>query len=241
MKARKIPRRGILGAFTRMKDITLIIRQEWTNFLRSDRSVFIVYGILVFAWSVVLATNMHSLARESNMLWWVFFSVIVSGNFSNTTFVSERLTGSLEIILTCGISRGAILIGKMIYVIIMSAALGFLCLAIGLCWALIAGNDFYILIRALDIGGLGGLYLSACYMNGACGAWLSVRLTNPRLSHFANLLVLGIVVGTYAVLSAVFTVSQLILVAALLLVGSILFALAARDFNSEKVVQPFSY
>lgn len=224
-----------------MKNIILVIQKECNNFFCSDKSIFAVYGILVLAWSVVLATNITSAALESNMLWWVFFSVIVSGNFSNTTFVSERLNGSLEILLTCGITRLSILIGKILYIIAMSAILGFVCLAIGLLWLAITGYDLFILFRAMNIIALTFIYIGACYMNASCGAWLSVRLNNPRLSHFANLLVLGLVVGIYAVFSTFFDISCFVLVAALLGVGTLLLILAILDFRGEKVVQPFSY
>ena len=92
-----------------MKDFLLIIRKEWTGFSKSDCGIFFIYGILVLAWSFLLSTNITMLLTGTEYLWLVFFSVIVSGNFSNTTFVAERMNGSLEILLTSGIARNAIL------------------------------------------------------------------------------------------------------------------------------------
>lgn len=221
----------------------LIVKNSWNSFLRSDRSVFLVYAILIVVWSIVLASNMHQLALEANTLWWVFFSVVISGNFSSTAFTAERLTGSLEIVLTSGLSRMGILVGKLAYVILMSVALGMLSYGLGLAWLALVRDDLPVLIRAMDFANLAALYMAACFMNASCGAWLSVHLANPRLSHFATLLVLGVIVGVHAVLTASMpvAVSAWILPAALLVVGSVFFTLAVKDFSGEKVVQPFTY
>jgi ABC-type transport system involved in multi-copper enzyme maturation permease subunit len=91
----------------------LMFKKEWLNFISGDRSVFIIYLILVAGWGVLLATA-HDSGTTAAPLWIVFFSVIVAVNFSSTVFVLERMSGSLEILLTCGISRSAILYGKML-------------------------------------------------------------------------------------------------------------------------------
>ncbi|MBD3392193.1 MAG: hypothetical protein GF418_08980 [Chitinivibrionales bacterium] len=223
-----------------MRGMLTVFGNEWTGFLRSDRSVFTIYAILVLVWSIVLASNMNLLALDANILWWVFFSVVVSSNFANTTFVSERLTGSLEIVLTCGLSRMAILLGKIAYVIFMSVVLGLLCYAFGILWALIAGEDAVLMLQTMNLAQLILVYLSACFMNACCGAWLSVHLTNPRLSHFANLLVLGLVVGGHAVISTLTPLSAWVLPGVLCAAGVLFLLLAARGFAGEKVVQPFT-
>ena len=101
-----------------MRDILLIIKKELTGFIKSDRGIFILYGILVVAWSFLIYSNMNTLTSKTGYLWLVSFSVIVSGNFSTTTFVSERMSGSLEILLTSGVTRRCILLGKILYVIL---------------------------------------------------------------------------------------------------------------------------
>ncbi len=223
-----------------MKDSFVVVKNAWLGFLQSDRSSFLVYGILIAVWSIVLASNMSQLALEANTLWWVFFSVIVSGTFSTSIFTSERLTGALEIVLTCGLSRMSILAGKIVFVILISAGLGFLCYGLALIWVAIAGEELALVVRATDFFDVAVLYLAACFMNASCGAWLSVRLSNPRLSSFANLLILGVIVGGHAVLSAVLSVSAWLLPAVLCGGGLVFLFLAARDFSGERVIQPFT-
>jgi hypothetical protein len=186
---------------------------------------------------MVLASNMAQLSIDINTLWWVFFSVVVSSTFANTAFVSERLTGSLEIVLTCGLSRSSILLGKMAFVLLMSFGLGLACFGLGLIGASFLG-DIGIILRTVRVVNLVTLYLTACLMNAACCAWLSIRLSNPRLSHFANLLVLGVIVGANAGLAAFFPVSIWILPGVLFCIGLIFYFMALRDFSSERVTQP---
>ncbi len=224
-----------------MRDIWLIIRKEWIGFAKSDRGIFFVYGILVLAWSFLLSTNITMLLTGAEYLWLVFFSVIVSGNFSNTTFVAERMNGSLEILLTSGVTRNAILSGKIAFVIIMSTVLGLVCYVLALALYVVQGESLHLIYSITPIGKEIILYITACFMNAACGAWLSVRINNPRLLHFINLFVLGIIVILHAVLSAVFTFTLWSLIIALVVCGVLFYVFAIRDFKSERVIQPVVY
>ena len=224
-----------------MKDIWLIIRKEWIGFSKSDRGIFFVYGILVLAWSFLLSTNITMLLTGTEYLWLVFFSVIVSGNFSNSTFVAERMNGSLEILLTSGVARNAILSGKIAFVIIMSTVLGLVCYMLALVLYVVQGESLHLIYSITPIGKEIILYTIACFMNATCGAWLSVRINNPRLLHFINLFVLGLVVILHAVLSAVFTFTLWSLIIALAVCGVLFYVFAVRDFGSERVIQPVVY
>ncbi len=224
-----------------MKDIWLIVRKEWTGFAKSDRGIFLVYGILVLAWSFLLSSNINLLLAGAGYLWLIFFSVIVSGNFSNTTFSAERISGSLEILLTSGITRNAILIGKIAFVIVMSIILGFLCYILAVGIYVVKGENFNLVLSIIPAGKMMLLYSVACFMNGTCGAWLAVRINNPRLLHFVNLFVLVLIVIIHTVLSTIFTLSIWSLFTVLGITGILFFLLAARDFKSERVIQPVVY
>jgi ABC-type Na+ efflux pump permease subunit len=156
-------------------------------------------------------------------------------------FVSERLNGSMEILLTCGLSRVSILAGKILYIVVMSVIFGFLCLGFSLFGSLGTGLSPIVLIKAAGGGITVLLYLFACFMNAACGAWLSMRLPNPRLSHFANLFVLGIMVGGHSALAAFVDCPSWLLPALLLFFGVIFMFMAVRDFEGEHAIQPFSF
>lgn len=224
-----------------MKNIILVLNNEWKSFVRSDKSVFIIYAILIGVWSLFLASNIGKMEIKANTFWWVFFSVIVSGNFSNAIFISERLSGAMEIILTCGLSRKEILAGKQLFVIIMSVLIGGLCYGFGVLWVLISSRDAVYLIRSIPFWDNAAIYVSACFMNASCGAWLSTRLSNPRLSHFVNLLVLGIVVAAFEVFSVLLPISKWVLPGALILIGLFFHMMAVRGFHSDRIVQPISY
>jgi hypothetical protein len=119
--------------------------------------------------------------------------------------------------------------------------LGVLCLGFSAVYAFAATDDPGLVFASVSPWRLAYLYLAACFVNASCCAWLSVRLANPRLSHFANLLVLSFVVGGHAVLSAVWPLSLWTLPLALALIGALFLFLAVRDFSGERVIQPYSF
>ncbi|MFP4415678.1 MAG: hypothetical protein ACOC41_08570 [Chitinivibrionales bacterium] len=221
-------------------EISLIIRHELRGFIKGERSAHIVYLVLLVTWSAVLATNMGELAREPLYLWILFFSVILSGNFGNTVFAAERLNGAMEIVLTCGLARASILYGKIGYVVGMSIVLGALCYMVSFLWLFLMQGQSAWFLYTRSIGTLAMLYATACMMNACSGAWLSFRLANPRLTHFVNLLVMGLIVTVYGGLS-VMTPLPWIMLGGVMLVFALGFLLLARgDFFSERVVQPYS-
>ncbi|MBD3316925.1 MAG: ABC transporter permease subunit [Chitinivibrionales bacterium] len=223
-----------------MNHIILMIKKEWDGFRASDIGSFAVYGILVLAWSALIAGNLTEFGAQTSALWLVFLSVIVSGNFAATVFVAERMTGSLEVLLTSGISRPAILAGKIAYIVIMSLALGTLCYLLALVWAVFGGTSLARIAGTIPIVNHAFLFGSACYMNASSGAWLSMHLSNPRLSNFANLLVLALVISVHAALAELFNLPLWVLPSTLLVIGLIFQIAATRAFKSERVIQPLS-
>ncbi len=219
-----------------MKGARLIFKKEWLGFLAGERSSFVVYGMLVLLWSSLIATNLASDAGMAGTFWWIFFSVIISSNFGNTVFIAERLSGSMEILLVSGVTRKAILFGKITFVICMTAMIGALCYALAHIWLLVqrngpspAGESFWL---------QASLYLAATVMNACSAAWLSLRLPNPRLAHFANLFGLALIIGVYAALQTFLAVSAWWLILILLACAGFFARAALKDLYSERVVQP---
>ena len=167
-------------------------------------------------------------------LWLVFFSVVISANFSNTVFIAERVNGILEILLTSGLSRKHILYGKMIFVGGMSTVIGLLCVAISPLWkmALYPESNWTLSADALF------LYIAAVFMNTACSAYLSVRMANPRLLHLANLLLLAVLVALHGAATYFFSVPTYTLTIVLVIIGAAATAAAQRLYESEKILQP---
>jgi ABC-type Na+ efflux pump permease subunit len=218
-----------------VSSILIIFRKEWLNFSRSDRSVFIVYLFLIMGWGMLIATTKDQSAAGA-ALWIAFFSVIIAANFSSTVFVSERMTGSLEILLTSGLSRGAILYGKVAFVATMTLAIGALCALVGAGLRPVIGAEYG---PALPDGAVVShciLYIAATVFNAASGACFSVWLPNPRLLHFVNILILAAVMSAYTALSGTLPLHA---VSALLLAAAVVFlALARRAFESERITKP---
>ncbi|MBN2188316.1 MAG: hypothetical protein JW699_02590 [Chitinispirillaceae bacterium] len=219
-----------------MSQVMLIFGKEWLNFVRGDRSAFFVYLILVAGWGVLLAA-MGDQGAAAAPLWTVVFSVIVAVNFSGTVFVLERLSGSLEILLTCGISRGAILYGKMLFVVVMTAVIGAACFGVALLTRIVIDIPEGWLSE-MPVWRTGVLYLSATFLNAAGSAYFSVVLPNPRLLHFLNLFIAGFVMAAYSAVTLVFPLPLETAAAALMLPGVVFTVLARREFESERIVKP---
>jgi len=173
-------------------------------------------------------------AIQTGPLWLVFFSVVISANFSNTVFIAERIHGILEILLTCGLSRRDILFGKFIFVAGMSYIIGLVCIAFSFVWHIVLYNGTEIHFSINDLL----LYGAAVFMNTASSAYLSIRMINPRMLHLANILLLGSLVTVYSVVTCYIPISSNVLSFILVLIGIIGIAAARRLYESEKIIQP---
>ncbi|MBD3421533.1 MAG: hypothetical protein GF398_15550 [Chitinivibrionales bacterium] len=222
-----------------MKDTFLIVRKEFLHFRGSDPSVFVVYVIIVLMYSLVFAANP---AGAATLIWWLAFSLIISGTFANMIFIAERWRGNLEIWLTSGVSRKSILFGKMLFVMIMTIVLGALPLVISRWWSLLL---FRIgAVEQTSIAPAGPLlYVAATAMNCSSSAWFSFKFTNPRLINFVNLLLLGLLAGAYYGLQQVCAEYAAILAmfAVIASMAGIFILLALRAFESEQVIQPITF
>ncbi len=219
-----------------MSQCLIVLRKEWLNFVCSDRSVFFIYFFLVAGWGMLLAT-MDRGGPLGSPLWLVFFSVIIAANFSSTVFVSERMSGSLEILLTSGLSRAAILWGKMIFVMVMTLAIGMVCvLTASVLQRFIAPPE---VARAVWFQwSYGALYAGATFLNTASSACFSVWLPNPRLLHFVNILLVGAVMAGYVALSLTCPLSLFIVAIAMAAAGLLFAWLAGRAFEGERIIKP---
>lgn len=217
-----------------MNGILTVIHKEWRCFLGSDRGIFFVYGLLIVSWSIMMATGNGSDITTTGPIWIVFFSVVISANFSNTVFISERTNGILEILITSGLARRDILYGKMIFVIGMSTVTGMICLAFSPLWELVIPTETELAVNADSLL----LYTSAVFMNAGNSAYLSIRMGNPRLLHIANILILAFITGLHSFAAIHTALSPVLLPFVLALLGAVSTVMARRLFESEKILQP---
>jgi ABC-type Na+ efflux pump permease subunit len=220
------------GDVSGMKGILSIISKEWKCFIGSDRGLFFFYGFLVVSWSLFLAFREQPDSMTAP--WWlIFFSVVVTANFSNTVFISERINGFLEIVISSGYSRMTILTGKILFILMMSSILGLVCVVAGTITRSYLNNE-PISINIMDLC----VYIVSAVFNTTGAAFLSVRMTNPRLLHIANMVMLTLLIIIHSVMSQFFDVPNTLLSALILLFGIIFFLAAVREFKSERILRP---
>lgn len=215
----------------------VIVAKEWRSFLGSEKVVFAVYVALVLLWSFLFVSTRAGGTAEIYTVWLLTFAIIVTSNFSQSVFVSERISGSFEILLTSGISRGAILGGKTLFVLLMSVAVGFACMGLSWVWE-------PLWQRAVG-GGAGtgpdpmalALYTSAAFMSTASSAWLSVVMGNPRALPFVNLIGTVGMIALYVVATTMLGLPVWGLAIIIVAIGGLFLAGAWREFNGEKIIR----
>jgi ABC-type Na+ efflux pump permease subunit len=215
-----------------MGGFRVVFAKELQCFAGADRGMFILYSIIVIVWSTLLATR-SSDSFDSGPLWLVFFSVVITANFSNSIFVSERTNGSLEILITSGLSRNAVFYGKLFFIITMSVLFGAVCIILS---RLLDKYLFYNSMPSTDIQSF-LLYTSSTFLNVAASAYFSIKLTNQRLLHFVNMFILGLFVGVYMVLTQYVILSVYYLVGAMFISGVYICWRTQKLYQSEKIIQ----
>jgi hypothetical protein len=218
-----------------MRDAIIVLRNEWLSFLSSDRGLFVVYAVMIVGWGFLIAT-WKSFLLFFAPFWLASFSVIIAATFANSVFVSDRISGSLEILLTCGISRSGILKGKLGFIFFMTMVVGALCMGL-------ASAVRYILFHAMGgaeviIGPSGiAVYCGATFLTATSSAYFSVLLPNPRVLHFINLIMVIFLVCLYSVLAIYWPIPLYVLALFLILFGVIFFFLAKKEFESERITK----
>jgi ABC-type Na+ efflux pump permease subunit len=218
-----------------MNDVALIFKKEWMSFVGSERSVFFVYVMLVVGWGMLLANWQNSQGAYLPLLI-ASFSVIVAANFANTAFVNERITGSLEILLTSGVSRSGIVYGKLLFVVGVTLAIGAACIGLS-----VVLKPFALEATTSGSGitlSLWAIYGAASFLNAAASAYLSIVLPNPRLLYLLNLLLINIIIAAQMVLSAFFPFPLMAGAGVMVMTGILFSVLAQREYDSERIIKP---
>jgi ABC-type Na+ efflux pump permease subunit len=216
------------------RGIAIILGKEWKYFLGNDRGMYLLYAAIVLLWSFLFVSAEADGGAGSLVLWLLPFSVVVASNFMQAAFVAERISGSIEVLLTCGLSRAEIMLGKMLFVALMTSVMGYVCIGLSSLWAVLArvgGMPLRWSVRGADLA----LFASAACLNAALGALLSICLPNPRMMHFINFMVVGVVMSVFYWLQPTLGGPHLPLVALLLVLSVLAGLLALRGAQGERI------
>lgn len=220
-----------------MRGLCVVFAKEWKSFLGSDKGVFAVYTFLVVLWSFLFLSTGIEHTPQMHTIWLLMFSVIVGSNFSQGVLVSERINGALEVLLTSGLSRGQILYGKCLFIVVMSIAMGYLCVLLSMIWLAVANAMGGGYSAAVGPGGYVA-FAAAAYMNASSAAWLSIHLSNPRMLHFINFVLMACVVALYHTVAFFVPLALPVLILLLVAVGTCFLVLARKGFEGEKIIRP---
>jgi len=225
-----------------MTGLATVIKKELKSF-GADRSQFIIYTVMSAVWGLALFLSGNSDGDVGARFWCVFFAVIVTSVFSGTVFISERVSGTLEVLITSGVSRDAVFFGKLIFVASMSLAVGLLCAVFESAWCCVVSFDisfwrYFLRFGFSDVV----LYAATVYLNAAVGAYLSVRMGNPRFLHFINVLITAVLVALYTWSTWSWSAPREhywpVLSAGFMLIGALFTFLGRREFMGERITRP---
>jgi hypothetical protein len=222
-----------------MTGLTAILRKEVKNLVSSGWGFFLINALIAVIWSFMV---FYGNGNDMVEVWMIFFAVIVAANFSGTVFISERVSGTLEVLIVSGVTRDAVLFGKVFFVAGATIIMGAVCVAMSEVWVFwLDGLDKAVLLAGWWARRGALLYLGATVLNVSASAYLSVRMVNPRFLHIANLFMTGLVVAAYQVITFIFGYYQGILIAFILVFlapGAVFLVLARREFAGERITRP---
>jgi ABC-type transport system involved in multi-copper enzyme maturation permease subunit len=228
-----------------MTGLTAILRKEVKNLFNSGWGGFLINVLIAVVWSFMLLIQHFTVLGGVTGVWLVFFAVIVAANFSGTVFISERVSGTLEVLIVSGVTRDAVLFGKVIFVVAATIAMGVVCLAISAVWEVLISVAVGEQVESLwDFAvwsyHISQMYVGAAVMNVSASAYLSVRMSNPRFLHFANLFITGALMTLYELVVVFASGEQyrIALVLVFLALGAVFLALARREFAGERITRP---
>ncbi len=215
----------------------VVAGKEWRSFVGNDLSMHMVYVVLVLLWSALLAGSGAGGVPESVVLWLLPFSVIVVSNAGQGVFVSERVSGAVEILLTSGLGRFEIVSGKMLFVGVLGTLTGYACMLLGMLWLWLL-ERWGVGPGSYPVGADFVVFACAVAVNTAMLAVLSVLLPNPRLSHFVSFLFMVLLLAAYYPAAATGRVSPWALAAALAVCAVALSAVALAVSRGERIARP---
>ena len=220
-----------------MREIVLVLKREWEQLAGSDTATHVLFLFLVVLWSLLFTTADDGGATR--LVWVVTFSVIVVNACASGPFMHERLSGALEIVLTCGIARDTLYRGKVLFVTLVATVLGGICTGLSGIWELLLGRVSYGDTGAWQDGFAGVVtFAFAAFMNACCAALFSVLLPNPRFVFFFNFLITSVIVALFLVVHALWGVSTVTLNLMLVVPGLVFLEVGKRVFRTERVVRP---
>jgi hypothetical protein len=225
-----------------MKQTNQILSLEWRKFRAGELGQFILYAVIMLIWSASFGTMQNQDKSWLSIAWWLFFSVVITATFSSSVFVSERVAGSLEILLTSGISRRAILYGKTLFCVGMSLLIGYACFGLSMVWQFIRIQSEAAPFEQPPPEAL-ALFLAAAFFNTMFGAWMTIKLASPRMLYLLNMLVVAVIFTIYYMLlmQTSLPVNVWWLIGMVLLLGGALVPLVEHEFNSERVIKPVTF
>jgi len=228
-----------------MTGLATVVKKELKCF-GADKGQFLIYTVMSAVWGLALCLTGPAEGDVGARFWCVFFAVVVTSGFSGTVFISERVSGTLEVLITSGVSRDAVFFGKLIFVVVMSLAVGLLCAVFETAWNCVLDFNmkfwrYFLLFGFSDVV----LYVATVYLNAAVSAYLSVRMGNPRFLHFINVLITAGLLALYTWSTWSFSAPEghywPVLSAVFLLIGAVFTLLARREFAGERVTQPIIF
>jgi len=222
-----------------MADFLTIFNYELKSLVKSAKSTILSLVLVSFFWGIFFSLNIFTgrfseQPDEFLLVWFLFFAMVASSGFANTSFTRERLSGAFEILFASGISRKTIFFAKLAFVQCASFCWGLFALAFTLMSLAAAGIyiEFqFFLLFALCV------FFSAAFLINSINAYLSIININQRITAMIDLGALAVLAAVIHGITAETALGKIIITATIISPAIFLVFLGKKALFSDKAVQ----
>lgn len=212
-----------------------IMKFEFRSLVKSGPSAIALLVFTALLWSNYVSNQVVSIADMGSFLWVISFAFVMTAGISYSVFIRERTNGALEILLTSGIEKVAIIRGKILFATIVSSLMGVTSFIFAfLIKYVILREEFYSWFELFDIL---LMYVGAVVFITSLSAFYSLLLKTPRLIQFLNFITLGILSAIYIVFDVLLQVPLWGFAVTLIAFSAMLNQISSKLFLREQVIE----
>lgn len=212
-----------------------IMKFEFRSLIKSGPSAIALLVFTALLWSNYVSSQVTSIEDVGSFLWVISFAFVMTAGISYSVFIRERTNGALEILLTSGIEKLAIIQGKILFATIVSSLMGVTSFLVAFFIKyVIFREEFYAWSELFDIL---IMYIGSAVFITSLSAFYSLLLKTPRLIQFLNFMTIGILSSIYMVFNILLETRLEYFAITLLFLSAILNKISSKLFLREQVIE----
>lgn len=222
-----------------MKNLFSIFLHEGKAYFKAGFSSFVFVMIIAISWAVSFSLQYLDVDNIEFVAYPIFLAMALSTDITTTTFVRDRLSGNLEILLVSGISIMELIISKTLLVLTVTLLLGTVSFVLADILSYLLGVGLYQ--NGKLFVSLFSIYISTVLLLSSTTAYLTLNLKNPRVSSIVNIIILSVIVFIYSIGNSISDISIFVLSLFEIIMSFTIFIITIKTFKVEKVIGTLTY